>query len=62
MSEEVQMEATLAILMIVGALIPSVTKMMDSIAYRNHAAGEAEVIRAKRGKRDNRKRSGRRNG
>ncbi|MEJ8672730.1 hypothetical protein [Streptomyces sp. NBC_01614] len=56
------MEVTLAILMVVGALVPSVAKMMDSIAFRNRAAGEAEVIRAKRGERKGTKRSGGRHG
>ncbi|CAL9326217.1 hypothetical protein ACFT08_26920 [Streptomyces rochei] len=43
------MEITLVILIVVSALVPSVAKMMDSVAYRNHAAGRAEIIRANRG-------------
>ncbi|MEV6806491.1 hypothetical protein ACH4NF_12685 [Streptomyces sp. NPDC017248] len=42
------MDTALVIWLIAGSLIPSVAKMVDSIAYRNRAAGDAEVIRARR--------------
>ncbi|MEI5101804.1 hypothetical protein RB200_28940 [Streptomyces sp. PmtG] len=35
-------------LLVAGVLLPSVTKLLDSVAYRNRARGRAVIIRAER--------------
>ncbi|MGA4844044.1 hypothetical protein [Streptomyces sp. G45] len=37
-------------LLVAGALIPGVTKLLDSVAYRNRARGRAVIIRARGGR------------
>lgn len=61
------MEVAGAVLFLIVILAPSVTKLIDSVAYRNKARGRAEVIRAQRGtepcsRKESRGGSGRRNG
>ncbi|MFE7268008.1 hypothetical protein ACFU9B_39390 [Streptomyces sp. NPDC057592] len=43
------MEIVSAVLMGIGILLPSMKKLLDSMAYRNRARGQAEIIRARRG-------------
>ncbi|MGW5070211.1 hypothetical protein ACWEQJ_29640 [Streptomyces cyaneofuscatus] len=33
---------------VIGILLPSVKKLVNSLAYRNEARGKAEIIRARR--------------
>ncbi len=35
--------------LVVVVLAPGVRKVLDSVAYRNRARGQAEIIRARRG-------------
>lgn len=50
------MEIAAALVMGIGVLIPSVKKLLDSMAYRHRARGRAELIRA-RGNRETQRRA-----
>ncbi|MFB7781900.1 hypothetical protein ACFC1D_04150 [Streptomyces vinaceus] len=43
------MEFVAIALFVAGALIPALTRLLNSVAYRNRAAGKAEIIRAQHG-------------
>lgn len=51
------MEVAGAVLFLIVTLVPSFTKLIESVAYRNKARGRAEVIRAQR-EIDSRRREG----
>ncbi|WP_372346630.1 hypothetical protein [Streptomyces sp. KL116D] len=44
------MDLVTVLLVVVGMVLPSVTKVIDSIAYRNRAAADTRVIKARRGR------------
>ncbi|GHC94821.1 hypothetical protein RFN57_00105 [Streptomyces violaceochromogenes] len=40
------MEFVAIALFVAGALTPALTRLLNSVAYRNRASGKAEIIRA----------------
>ncbi|KDN74853.1 hypothetical protein DF19_27615 [Streptomyces olindensis] len=46
------MEFVVIALFVAGALTPALTRLLDSVAYRNRANGKAEIIRAQQGSRE----------
>ena len=43
------MEFVAIVLFVAGACSPALTRLLNSVAYRNRAAGKAEIIRAQHG-------------
>ncbi|MFJ1975248.1 hypothetical protein ACIO93_42240 [Streptomyces sp. NPDC087903] len=46
------MEFVVIALFAASALTPALTRLLDSVAYRNRASGKAEIIRAQRAARE----------